>query len=149
MLRPTFDVDVAEPEIFNPESVVVPKPRDETESCVEVDEPTTKPTEFPATGLTASRADGVVVPTPTLPVTERLPAIVEVAVVDVALKDRNVGVDVAETTPDASVARRELIARPERVIDGEEIEFAENVVAEIDVLEIEPPVIVGFEIDVL
>jgi hypothetical protein len=38
------------------------------------------------------------------------PAIVEVAFVDVALKNPNVGVDVARSTPDASVDSRELIA---------------------------------------
>ena len=30
-MKPTLAVDVAEPEIFKPESVVVPKPVDETE----------------------------------------------------------------------------------------------------------------------
>ena len=67
METPTLDVEVAEPEMFNPERVVVPKPSDETESCVAVDEPTTKPIESPATGLTARRAEGVVVPTPMRP----------------------------------------------------------------------------------
>ena len=37
MLKPTFDVDVAEPDTVRPESVVVPKPVDDTdrnEVCV-------------------------------------------------------------------------------------------------------------------
>ena len=63
--NPTLEVEVAWPEIFNPESVVVPKPIDETESCVAVDEPTTKPTVSPPSGLTDRRANGEDVPTPT------------------------------------------------------------------------------------
>ncbi len=68
MLNPTLDVDVAKPEIERPDRVVVPKPREDTESCVAVDEPTTNPTESPASGLTDSRANGVVDEIPILPV---------------------------------------------------------------------------------
>lgn len=67
-LKPTLDVDVAWPEMFKPDRVVVPKPIEDTESCVAVDEPTTNPYESPAIGLTASRANGVDVPTPSFPV---------------------------------------------------------------------------------
>ena len=59
-MKPTFEVEVADPEIFKPERVVVPKPSEETESCVAVDEPTTNPTESPAIGLTDRRANGEV-----------------------------------------------------------------------------------------
>ena len=68
ILNPTLDVEVAEPEMFRPERVVVPKPTDETESCVAVDEPTTNPTVSPAIGLTPNRANGVDDEIPTFPV---------------------------------------------------------------------------------
>ncbi len=61
-------MEVALPEMFNPESVVVPKPPAETESCVAEDEPTTNPMESPAIGLTARRPNGVVEATPSFPV---------------------------------------------------------------------------------
>ena len=67
-LKPTLDVDVAEPETVNPDKVVVPKPIDETESCVAVLEPTTNPKESPAIGLTLNLANGVVEETPSNPV---------------------------------------------------------------------------------
>src|SRR3989338_2506815 len=67
MLKPTFEVEVARPEIFNPERVVVPKPSEETESCVPVDEPTRNPTESPVMGLTERRANGEVEATPNFP----------------------------------------------------------------------------------
>ena len=67
MFHPTLDVEVAEPPMFKPDKVVVPKPSDDTESCVPVDEPITKLTESPAIGFTDSFANGVVVPMPTLP----------------------------------------------------------------------------------
>ena len=66
MLKPMFEVDVANPEIFKPERVVVPKPIEETESCVAVDEPTTNPIESPAIGLTERRANGEDEEIPTL-----------------------------------------------------------------------------------
>ena len=46
---------------------MVPKPSDETESCVPVDEPTRNPTESPAIGLTERRANGEVEEIPTVP----------------------------------------------------------------------------------
>ena len=64
---PTFEVEVALPAIVNPERVVVPKPTDETESCVAVDEPTTNPTVSPAIGLTDRRPNGVVDANPIVP----------------------------------------------------------------------------------
>jgi len=58
------------------------------------------------------------------------PAIVEVAAVEVAWKFPKVGVEVATTTPDASVESIELMAAPESVSDGVEIEeVATNVEA--------------------
>ncbi len=48
------------------------------------------------------------------------PEIVDVAVVDVALKFPNVGVEVAVMTPDEFVERRELIDVPDSVRDGVE-----------------------------
>ncbi len=67
ILKPTLDVEVALPEMLRPESVVVPKPIDDTESCVAVDEPTRNPTVSPPSGLTASLANGDDVETPTVP----------------------------------------------------------------------------------
>ena len=67
IVMPTFEVEVAEPLMLRPDNVVVPKPMEETESWVAVDEPTTKPIESPPIGLTESRAKGVVVPTPSSP----------------------------------------------------------------------------------
>ena len=52
----------------------------------------------------------------------RCPAIVEVAVVLVALKLPNVGVDVAVIVPLLFVESRELIATDERVSDGVDID---------------------------
>ena len=68
IFSPTLEVVVAEPRIFNPESVVVPKPIEETESWVAVVEPTTKPTDSPACGETEKRARSDVVDIPTRPV---------------------------------------------------------------------------------
>lgn len=94
---------------------------------VAVDEPMTKyglpPILF---GLIESWAHGEVVATPTKPEfcwttncvapTVSPPVeIVDVAVVDVALKFPNVGVDVAVTTPDEFVERREFTATPPSV----------------------------------
>ena len=67
MLKPTLAVVVADAEMFNPETVVVPKPIDETDNCVAVDEPTTNPMVSPASGLTDKRPFGDVVPTPNKP----------------------------------------------------------------------------------
>ena len=53
--------------MLSPDRVVVPNPIDDTDSCVAVLDPTTKPTVSPPSGLTERRAKGVVVPTPTLP----------------------------------------------------------------------------------
>ena len=50
------------------------------------------------------------------------PAMVEVAMVEVALKLPNVGVLVATIAPEALVERSELTAAPVRVRDGVEIE---------------------------
>ena len=66
-LKPTFDVDVALPFTLRPDRVVVPKPIDDTESCVAVDEPTTNPYESPAIGLIDRRPSGVVEEIPTEP----------------------------------------------------------------------------------
>ncbi len=71
---------MAEPEIFKPERVVVPKPSDETESCVAVDEPTRNPTESPAIGLTERRANGEVEPIPTAPDFVTMNAVVDALV---------------------------------------------------------------------
>jgi hypothetical protein len=60
-------VEVAEPEMESPESVVVPKPELETRSHGAVVEPTQKEKLSPATESTARRAAGVVVPTPKRP----------------------------------------------------------------------------------
>ena len=54
--------------------------------------------------------------------TLRPPEMVDVALVDVALNDPKVGVEVATTRPEELVERRELIAAPERVSDGAEME---------------------------
>ena len=64
---PTLDVEVAEPVIVRPDSVVVPKPELDTVSHGAVVEPTQNEKFVPATESTASVAAGVVVPTPTLP----------------------------------------------------------------------------------
>jgi hypothetical protein len=69
-LKPTFEVDVAEPEIVRPESVVVPNPSPATvRNLVVLDDDATSKTGFDCDELacTASRAYGVVVPTPTRP----------------------------------------------------------------------------------
>jgi hypothetical protein len=58
ILKPTFEVEVALPEMLSPESVVVPNPRDDTDSSVAVDDPTTSPSVSPASGLTERRAVG-------------------------------------------------------------------------------------------
>ena len=76
MLNPTFDVEVAEPEMFKPERVVVPKPVDETDRnevfvvpAALVDEATEKSAVFVLpNGLNTPRdAVGVVEPMPRLP----------------------------------------------------------------------------------
>ena len=51
--------------MFKPDNVVVPNPKEETESCVAVDEPTRNPTESPAIGFTDRRANGEVEEMPT------------------------------------------------------------------------------------
>ena len=58
------------------------------------------------------------------------PAMVEVAFVEVALNVPNVGVDVAEMTPDALVERREFAEVPERVTDDEKRFVAVRAVVE-------------------
>ncbi len=67
ILKPTFDVEVAEPEIFNPDTVVVPKPVFEIVRKLRVEEPTTNANvvdeRFDVS--TARRAHGVVLPIPT------------------------------------------------------------------------------------
>ncbi len=67
MLKPTFDVEVAVPEIARPDSVVVPLPVFEIVRKFFVDEPTTnaKVVEERFEVSTARRAHGVVVPMPT------------------------------------------------------------------------------------
>ncbi len=67
MLKPTFEVEVAEPAIVRPETVVVPKPELETLSHGAVVEPTQSEKASPATESTESRALGEVVPIPNLP----------------------------------------------------------------------------------
>ena len=81
---------------------------------------------------TSSLVAGVEVPIPTrpfaesttkvLPFTASAPAMVDVAVVDVALKYPNVGADVATTLPEESVERIELTATEESVSEGVVIE---------------------------
>ncbi len=68
-LNPTFDVEVAEPEILKPERVVVPKPAAETRTAVE-DALFTISKRFTslAPPQIVVRAYGVVVPIPTNPV---------------------------------------------------------------------------------
>jgi hypothetical protein len=66
-LNPTLLVDVAEPEIVRPESVVVPKPLLDTLSHGFVVEPTQSENTSPAVEFTERRADGEVVPTPRRP----------------------------------------------------------------------------------
>lgn len=75
-MKPTLDVDVAEPEMSSPERVVVPKPVDETERndklvvlAAFVDDETLNSVVFVFPyDLNAERIElGVVVPTPTLP----------------------------------------------------------------------------------
>jgi hypothetical protein len=67
MLKPTFDVEVAEPEIARPESVVVPLPVFEIVRKLRVDDPTTnaKVVDERFDVSTANRAHGVVDPIPT------------------------------------------------------------------------------------
>ena len=70
MLIPTFEVEVAEPEMFKPESVVVPKPSAATErNLVAFEVEATSKSGFVCTpeAWTANFAYGVVVPTPTFP----------------------------------------------------------------------------------
>ena len=103
--NPTLDVEVAcAPLIAKPLIVVVPKPIDETESCVAVDEPTTNPIVSPASGFTERRANGVVVPIP------RFPKKYDVAVV-VAMRLPTVScVPVAMSAPAPFDVMIELIA---------------------------------------
>ena len=58
MLNPTFEVEVAEPEIVRPETVVVPKPEPETENLV-VDA-SLRSIRFPVKPVSASAAISVV-----------------------------------------------------------------------------------------
>ena len=70
MLKPTLDVEVADPEMFKPESVVVPKPSAATVRNVVAtdDEAIWKSgAVWPAVAETESLAYGEVEPTPTLP----------------------------------------------------------------------------------
>ncbi len=62
------------------------------------------------------------------------PAIVDVAIVDVALKNPNVGVDVAVITPDALVESRELIATDDRVVAPETVNPPFRVCSAVNVL---------------
>src|SRR3989344_8312336 len=67
MFRPTFEVEVAEPEMLRPERVVVPKPELETFNHGAEVEPTQKEKSSPATEFTESLAAGVVEPIPNFP----------------------------------------------------------------------------------
>jgi len=67
ILKPTLEVEVAEPEIDKPESVVVPNPEFDTRSHGAVVEPTQREKFVPATESTASVAAGVVVAIPRAP----------------------------------------------------------------------------------
>jgi hypothetical protein len=67
ILNPTFEVEVADPEIVRPDSVVVPKPELDTVNHGFVVLPTHSEKLSPATELIATVPDGVVVPIPTLP----------------------------------------------------------------------------------
>src|SRR5437868_5896453 len=80
MLKPTLDVEVAEPEIFKPERVVVPKPRLETVS-------------FP---FTSKSPAGLTTPTPTLP---NLSTINDVAVVEPITNATEFAVEFTESCP--------------------------------------------------
>ena len=66
-LKPTFEVEVAEPETVRPESVVVPKPVAEIRSAV-VEAEVTASNILPVVSPHAvRRAYGVLVPTPSFP----------------------------------------------------------------------------------
>lgn len=91
IFQPTFEVEVAKPKIFNPESVVVPNPEFETLSHGRVVEPTHKEKLSPATEFTASLAAGDVVPTPTLP--SKVKVVVAVAPNSPKLAENKVEVD--------------------------------------------------------
>ena len=67
MLSPTLDVEVAEPAMFKPLSVVVPKPEFDTRNHGAVVDPTHSEKSSPAVEFTASLAEGVDVPIPSLP----------------------------------------------------------------------------------
>ena len=67
MFRPTFEVEVAEPEMLRPERVVVPNPELETFNHGAEVEPTQKEKSSPATEFTESLAAGVVEPIPNFP----------------------------------------------------------------------------------
>ncbi len=88
---------MAEPRIFNPDKVVVPNPRAETVSCEADVEPTMKPNVSPTTGLTESRAMGLDVEMPTLPMlsTVNNVAVVEAFVVEEITKRGMTGVEEA------------------------------------------------------
>ncbi len=119
-LKPTLDVDVAWPEMFKPDSVVVPKPVFETCSHGAVVLPTHSENASPATELTDNRADGVDVPTPIFPafVTTKFVAVDDpianagaVPFADVGLIDSCAhGVDVP--TPSFPVASTRSISVP-------------------------------------
>ena len=85
---------MAEPEIFNPDKVVVPNPVAETVNCDADVDPTMKPYVSPTTGETERRAIGVVEEMPTLPMlsTVNNVAVVEALVVEAIEKSGMTGV---------------------------------------------------------
>ena len=109
MFQPTLDVDVAEPEMVRPLSVVVPKPELDTRSHGAVVDPTQNEKASPDTESTESLADGEVVPIPRLPTKYEFAVVVEIKFPTVSC------VPVALRLPDEFVVT---------------IEFGENVVAE-------------------
>lgn len=66
-MKPTLEVEVAEPEMFKPESVVVPNPVDETERNDVPEELATAKRGFAMDPVTVSDAIAVVVPIVTRP----------------------------------------------------------------------------------
>ena len=74
-LNPTLDVEVAEPAIVRPDSVVVPNPELETLSHGAVVEPTHSEKFVPDIESIARVADGVVVPIPTFFPNRTLPVV--------------------------------------------------------------------------
>ena len=78
MLNPTLDVEVAEPEMFRPDNVVVPNPELETRNHGAVVEPTHSENASPDTEFTESRAAGDDVPTPSRPLKYEVAVVVAI-----------------------------------------------------------------------